>query len=216
MSNTQLDRAEINRRNAQYSTGPRTPEGKRRSSLNALRHGLTSHVVVMTTEDHEAYEAHLRAFASEYQPKGATETQLVQSLADAAWRLNRVSALETNLLTLGVLHEDLWHHETTYEMREALGVANVLDSHTKALSTLSLHGQRLSRQFEKTLALLQKLQSERLAKKPAPTQVNRIKDQTHDVPRRHQPNGFVFSKSSKTPSTPSTPTSDPSHPVDVN
>ena len=54
------------------------------------------------------------------------------------------------------------------------------------------------------------------AKKPAPAQVNRIEHQTHDVPRRHQPNGFVFSKSSKTPSTPSTPTSDPSHPVDVN
>jgi hypothetical protein len=196
MSNTQLDRAEINRRNSQYSTGPRTPEGKRRSSLNALRHGLTSQVVVMTTEDHEAYHAHLLAFTSEYQPKGATETQLVQALADAAWRLNRVSALETNLLTIGVIHEDLWHHETTYEMREALGVANVLDTHTKALATLSLHGQRLSRQFERTLALLQQLQLKRqIEQNHQFHQASVLLEipQSKDEPYHPSEGGFVFS-----------------------
>ena len=34
-------RASINRANAQRSTGPRTESGKKVSSLNALRHGLT-------------------------------------------------------------------------------------------------------------------------------------------------------------------------------
>jgi hypothetical protein len=33
---------ESNRRNAQQSTGPRTEAGKKTSSLNALRHGLTA------------------------------------------------------------------------------------------------------------------------------------------------------------------------------
>ena len=195
MSNTQLDRAEINRRNSQYSTGPKTTEGKQRSALNALRHGLTSHVVVMSGEDHDAYDAHLRAFTSEYQPKGATETQLVQALADAAWRLNRVSALEHNLLMFGVVHEDLWLHETTYQMREALGVANTLDRHAKALATLSLHGQRLSRQFERTLALLQRLQNDRRTQPRAEPQMHPIKPQSYaaGVLQRLQPDGFVFS-----------------------
>jgi hypothetical protein len=36
------NRAEINRANARHSTGPRTEAGKKRSSLNALRHGITA------------------------------------------------------------------------------------------------------------------------------------------------------------------------------
>jgi hypothetical protein len=93
------NRVEINRANAQHSTGPKTEAGKQRSSLNALRHGLTSQIVVMPTEELEAYQLHLKSFTEEYDPKGATESNLVQALADASWRLNRVVALETNLLT---------------------------------------------------------------------------------------------------------------------
>ena len=60
--------------NAQHSTGPRTEAGKRRSSLNALRHGLT--------------------------PATPTESQLVQELVDTSWRLNRIPFLESELLSL--------------------------------------------------------------------------------------------------------------------
>jgi hypothetical protein len=41
--------------NATLSTGPRTPEGKKRSSLNAVRHGLTGQIVVHTREDQKAF-----------------------------------------------------------------------------------------------------------------------------------------------------------------
>ena len=39
-----------NRRNAQKSTGPRTAEGKKRASLNALKHGMTAKTVVLPHE----------------------------------------------------------------------------------------------------------------------------------------------------------------------
>jgi len=98
--------AAINRANAQHSTGPRTPEGKHRASLNAIRHGLTGQIVVMPSEDLHAYKRHIQSFTDEYKPANATESQLVQSLADAAWRLNRVAALESNILSLSVQGED--------------------------------------------------------------------------------------------------------------
>jgi hypothetical protein len=182
-----IDRAQINRNNAYHSTGPKTEAGRQRSCLNALRHGLTGQTVVMPAEDLEAYQAHVNAFVTEYHPQGPTETQLVQSLADAAWRINRVAVLETNLLTHDIVYEDFPNHESTHEMREAIAIAHALDSHTRALANLSIHGQRLSRQFEKTLALLQDLQSKR---KLQEVQM----DASKEKPRRPSNHGFVFAE----------------------
>jgi hypothetical protein len=92
------DRAAINRANSQHSTGPRTEAGKKRSSQNALRHGLTARTPVLASEDQAAYESHCRKFENEYQPATPTETQLVQELADTSWRLNRIPILEADLL----------------------------------------------------------------------------------------------------------------------
>lgn len=54
MSITTIDRAAINRANSQFSCGPRTAESKQRSSLNALRHGLTAASPVLPSEDSAA------------------------------------------------------------------------------------------------------------------------------------------------------------------
>jgi hypothetical protein len=150
------DRAEINRANAQHSTGPKTEAGKKQSSLNALRHGLTGQIVVMPSEDLHAYQLHLKSFTDEYHPKGATEAHLVQALADASWRLNRVAALETNVLILGITRE-------CDPIAGALAIASALESQSKALSNLSMHSQRLSRQFERTVIQLFELQKTRRA-----------------------------------------------------
>jgi hypothetical protein len=138
------NRTEINQANAQHSTGPRTEAGKQRSSLNALRHGLSGQLVVMPDEDLVLYGSHKKALIDEYRPKGATETLLVQALADVSWRLNRVAALETNLLTLSYA---------------PAGLISALEAQSRSLANLSVHSQRLSRQFEKTVAQLRDLQN---------------------------------------------------------
>src|SRR5580658_9212185 len=119
--------ASINRENAQYSTGPKTAEGKQKSSLNALRHGLTGQTVVMPAEDLVAYQHHVKSFTDEYKPEGATEENLVQSLADASWRLNRVAALETNLLTLGMAKEVEILTNSPQQVEDALATASALE-----------------------------------------------------------------------------------------
>jgi hypothetical protein len=187
---------EINRENAQHSTGPKTEEGKKKSSLNALRHGLTGQIVVMPSEDLAAYQIHVSSFKNDLQPKGSLEAHLVQSLADTAWRLNRVAALETNLLTLGVARvSDAF--SCPQEIQQALAIASTLESRAKALSNLSMHSQRLSRQFERTVNQLRELQKTRRDQEAqAMNQALDLLETAEKNGESYDPttDGFVFSK----------------------
>lgn len=189
-------RADANRANSQHSTGPRTPAGKQRSSLNALRHGLTGHVIVLPSEDHAAYERHTRRLVAELQPKGALEEQFVQSLADTSWRINRVAALETNLLALGI-HEHADQVDTAHpEAHTALAMAASVRDQIRAISNLSMHEHRLSRQFERTLKQLRETQAERREKeKDQMEKAARLLEmhQAEGTPYNPLEDGFVFS-----------------------
>lgn len=132
-------RASTNRANSLHSTGPRTPSGKQRSSLNALRHGLTARTALLPTEDPDTYQRHIQQFLDEYAPATSTETQLVHQIADAAWRLNRIPLLEAELFSQNPDPQSL----------------------IPALATLSLHGSRLFRQFQKAVDQLREIQYER-------------------------------------------------------
>jgi hypothetical protein len=132
-------RAATNRANSLHSTGPRTDSGKRRSSLNALRHGLTAQTVVLPNEDPAAHQRHIQQFLDEYAPATATETQLVHEIANTAWRLNRIPLLEAELFSQNPDPRTL----------------------IPTLATLGLHGSRLSRQFQNALDQLREIQDER-------------------------------------------------------
>jgi hypothetical protein len=154
------DRAAINRANSQKSTGPRTEAGKNRSKLNALRHGLTGHTIVLPTEDQSAYQRHSQAFLAEYQPKGATETQLVQSLLDTSWQLNRAAAVETNLFSLGITESENRIRASHPEAENALAMALAYRENNRAFANIGVYRQRLAREFERTLVLLRQIQAE--------------------------------------------------------
>jgi hypothetical protein len=89
------------RENAQLSTGPRTIAGKKRSSLNAFRHGLTGQIVIHTPEDQEAFQKHCDGIREALAPVGALEFDLAQAIAEDRWRLNRARALENSIFALG-------------------------------------------------------------------------------------------------------------------
>jgi hypothetical protein len=75
-------RVEANRANAQLSTGPRTEQGKAKSSLNAVKTGLTGRTVLLPSDDAVQYERQVQRFFAELKPIGESESALVQSLAD--------------------------------------------------------------------------------------------------------------------------------------
>src|ERR1700722_12743993 len=91
-------KASANRANAQRSTGPRTPEGKSRSSLNALRHGILArsafNVTIEGEERRAEFDELVAGLAQEYQPRTMTEHMSVQQLAGCYWRLAKVWRFE--------------------------------------------------------------------------------------------------------------------------
>ena len=159
------DRPEINRANAEHSTGPKSDDGKKRSSLNALRHGLTGQLMILPAEELAAYKRHCEIFRNKHQPADEYEERLVQILADTSWRLMRVPVIEANILTLG---SNQYDGREKGDIRSNLATAAEFRNQSKALANITLYEQRLARQFERTLRQLRELQAER--QKPAEKQ----------------------------------------------
>jgi len=98
MSHQNNRRARANRENAKKSTGPRTPEGKTKSSMNALKHGLLANSVVVPDcpdlESQEHFNELLESLSDEYNPVGVIEQLLVETIAVSYWRLRRALRME--------------------------------------------------------------------------------------------------------------------------
>jgi hypothetical protein len=85
--------------NAALSTGPRTEAGKRRSSLNALRHGgRSTHLVIPDEESRREFDKLLQSHLSQLHPRTPAERACVQEMVAATWRLHCVRATETRML----------------------------------------------------------------------------------------------------------------------
>ena len=94
-------RREANRRNGRKD-GPKTDDGKQRSRLNSLKHGLTSStLVVLPEEDRREYDEVLQGFRDSLQPENSVEDALVLRLAQAHWRSLRSRCIETGMAISG-------------------------------------------------------------------------------------------------------------------
>ncbi|HME07067.1 MAG TPA: hypothetical protein VKG25_08450 [Bryobacteraceae bacterium] len=124
-------------------TGPRTAEGKAASSMNAMSHGLTSKMVVLPGEDPAQFQFLRRALLKEHDPVTPTEKLLVEEMAQAHWRLERVRRRQ----------------DEAFESVK-------LD--TQLLALLHRYATGYERAFFKSLETLKKLQRERLAKPKQP------------------------------------------------
>jgi hypothetical protein len=156
-----LARLEANRANAQLSTGPRSEEGKRKSSLNAVKTALTGVTVLLPTDDAAEYQSHIARYEKEFRPVGIEESELVQSLADISWRLRRIPGLEMAIYARGsIIYADQFAEEDPNVRRGLIELQTHL-VYEKQLRNLQLQEARLVRRREKETAELRRLQEER-------------------------------------------------------
>jgi len=154
-------RRRANRENAKKSTGPRTPEGKQRSSLNATRHGILAQVILLPEEDMAAYNKFTTDYAAALNPVDTVEIQLAHACADLQFRLHRMAAAEHNLFAIGHQENgDNWNTGHS-ESHTALTFADTLRRSKDPIATLTIYEQRLSRRLLQTLKQLREMQAER-------------------------------------------------------
>jgi len=199
-------RIEANRRNAQRSTGPRSIDGRARSSMNALRHGITGQVSIMNEEDRGAHDKFVQELITGLRPEGAVELQFASVIAEDFWRLQRIRAVENDMLALGNFSDAADIDVDHPEVHASLTRAQTFLDQSKDFERLTLYEQRINRAIEKNRKQLAELQAERKRERQEALEQACLLHQApatpeqsgNATPRNEQPaaasdNGFVFS-----------------------
>ena len=159
---TSVEQILANRENAQRSTGPVTPEGKRKSSLNGLKHSFAGHTCFVQAHELGDYIRHFEAFRQEYLPVGPTEQFMVQSLAEISWSAQNIRSASSNAFTVAGNREWTERSETRPpHVDSALGCARAVQVLAKEINLFSIYENRKMRLFHTTRHELIRIQTER-------------------------------------------------------
>jgi hypothetical protein len=124
VSNAQL---EANRANAQLSSGPKTEEGKRTSSANAIKSGLSAAKLYIRAEEQDEFNELLQLLTDQLKPAGIMQCQFFDLILHASWNIHRCMFLEAKLqsetsLDDAMLDDELarkidrlWRYKRTHE-----------------------------------------------------------------------------------------------------
>ena len=135
-----IKQIEANRRNAQKSTGPRSPEAKDKVRFNALVHGLRAEVAVLPGESQAKFDEQLDIHITTWDPQDDFERSLVEQIAIIRWKLARMDRNEGRI------------HDPSLSATE----------YTLVLTRFYLSQGRLERSISSTIADLERYRKQRL------------------------------------------------------
>lgn len=182
-----LKQIEAARRNGALSRGPVTDAGKARSRENAAKHGIYSKAVVLHNEDPETYTLTLDQLLLDWQPETATERRLVADIANADWRIDRLTAYETGALDFETDRmrpeiEAAFENNQVDENTCAAIAFNSILANNNTFQTIQTALRTQYRLRDRAITLLLRLQKERRTIHPEPADPN-----AQPKPRTQQP-----------------------------
>jgi hypothetical protein len=165
-----------NRRNAQNSTGPCTPEGKAIVSQNALKLGLTARQDIISSESQAEFELYRDQMLAELDPASPMESMLAERIVSLFWRLKRVGRIQNQAIDamnadktsslLAKLTQSLFSKRPVPPQGDssdsdaalAMGRMAIKDfSNARVLERLLMYERRIEHSLYKTLLELQRL-----------------------------------------------------------
>ena len=139
---------EANRKNAQHSTGPKTPEGKEAIRFNALTYGLRTRASITPDENAADYSQLWDELEAEWQPQTRTERCYLETMVTSQWLLKRVAESEQKVYVFIAFGEHQF----------------------KMLAYAAKQRAQLERSFRTAIADMQQSQNERQAR-PEPQSI---------------------------------------------
>jgi hypothetical protein len=176
---------EASRKNGALSRGPVTPEGKKRASKNALRHGMFAREIVLDNEPKQNFTHITKRLRKQFRPDNEAENQLIDQLAASSWRLRRFWAMETGMLNQSMPDHGMPNQNVPGEPSLDYGfrppdagqLVDILDGYTAGINCsisaftslaptphfrlLFQYQERLQRDFQRALRGLMQLQDKK-------------------------------------------------------
>ena len=137
---------EANRKNAQHSSGPTSPEGKAAIRFNALTYGLRTRATILERENAADYSQLWDELEADWQPQTRTERCYLETMVTSQWLLRRVAESEQQIY-----------------MSTAFG-----EERFKMLGYVAKQRAQLERSFRTAIADMKQSQQERQARQPQP------------------------------------------------
>jgi hypothetical protein len=146
-----IKQIEANRLNSQKSTGPRSVEGKLRSSQNALKSGIDAESLIILGEDRVALEILTQEYVERFHPTTPEQRHFVDILIRDDWQLRRLAKVDTQI----------WERELIsplkYDQNAPHGVAYACGSTT--FFRLQRRMDCAERSYQRALRELQRIQA---------------------------------------------------------
>ena len=143
-------RKQTSRLNALKSTGPKTPEGKRRSAFNSATHGAYAKTLILPGENLAEFQELIAAHQETWKPINMIEDILVTEMATTLWRLRRQAPAEASLIDIQI--QRMTCNEVEFISLNAHGAYAIavasLQSQNDALSQIARQGRRLLHQYQ--------------------------------------------------------------------
>ena len=162
-------RIEANRRNAQKSTGPRTPEGKTKSAHNATTHGFAglhrnplAPGCFLKVEDERQFLGLLNEYVKTYNPQHPDELDLLSEAVFAKWRQNRIWMAETAQIEIAIAQNETDLRRSLPAANANAHLANGIAHSERILKLYLRYDAQLHRHYRNCLKDLRDLQAERL------------------------------------------------------
>lgn len=145
-----------NRENAKLSTGPTSRDGKHISRYNACKHGLLGRRTVVETDDIMEFCQFYYDMHDSLDAEGRVEEMLAERVIALAWRLQRASKIETDILVQG------WRIARQQGEGVKMGRAFRWDSDgSNAIEKIRRYETSLERSFYRALHELERIQTRR-------------------------------------------------------